>query len=74
MPLTEQQRIQIKTLTAEGKTKMEICGIVKCGHHSVDRWRSRDTVSNKENIAPGRGRKRLLSPSQEAKLVSIAKE
>jgi transposase len=73
MPLTEQDRIKIKTLTAEGKSKEDIAQIVQCSKSTVARWRSSPTVSNKQNIAPGRGRKRLLDAGQERKLESLAK-
>jgi transposase len=74
MALTEQDRLHIKLLSAQGKSIREIASIVKHSTRTVRKWVSSPSISNKENIKPGRGRKRLLDPSQEKKLECIAKK
>src|SRR5690349_19222361 len=73
MPLTEQDRIKIKTLSAEGVAQRKICRIIHCSRRTVQKWQSSASVSDQANIQPGRVRKRLLDDSQYRKLESIAK-
>jgi transposase len=73
MTLTREQKLYIYTLRQQGKTINDICMITGHGNQAVQKYANHPDISNKENITPGRGRKRKLSEDEMKQVNDIAK-